>query len=345
MELVLFIFAVFALLLALFFAVTNGFNDASATVATIIACGAASPERAVVLASVWGFTGAMLGGTAVALTMIGLVSIPLGQTLVYLVFAALVAAVAWNLICTLRGIPSSSTHALVGGLIGGGIASGGLERVNWGIDNLLSTGNMTGVTKIVIFLLLSVGIGFAGGFMAQKLMKVLLRNAKWSVNHPLMRSQYITSGLLAFIHGANDAQKAMGMMVLVIASAGWASNTNVPLWVMVACASAMTIGTLGGGWKIIKTLGRRIFHIRPIHSFNSQVSSTIAIVISTIAGAPVSSSQTVASSIIGVGAADNARMVQWSIGRQMIESWLLTIPMTALISGLIFIILKASLNM
>ncbi len=112
-------------------------------------------------------------------------------------------------------------------------------------------------TKIVIFLLLSVGIGFVGGFVAQKLMKVLLRNAKWSVNHPLMTSQYITSGLLAFIHGANDAQKAMGMMVLVIASAGWASNTNVPLWVMVACASAMTIGTLGGGWKIIKTLGRR----------------------------------------------------------------------------------------
>jgi PiT family inorganic phosphate transporter len=345
MELVLFIFAVFALLLALSFAVTNGFNDASATVATMIACGAASPERAVVLAAVWGFAGAMLGGTAVALTMIGLVSIPLSQTLIYLIFAALAGAVAWNLICTLRGIPSSSTHALVGGLIGGGIASGGLEKVNWGLDKLVSTGGVTGVTKIVIFLLLSVGIGFVGGFMAQKLMKVLLRNANWSVNHPLMTSQYITSGLLAFSHGANDAQKAMGMMVLVIASAGWAPNTDVPLWVMIACAGAMTIGTLGGGWRIIKTLSRRIFHIRPIHSFNSQISSTIAILISTIAGAPVSSSQTVASSIIGVGAADNARMVQWSIGRQMIESWLLTIPMTALISGLIFIILKASLNM
>ena len=345
MEQILFIFAVSALVLALFFAVTNGFNDASATVATMIACGAASPRRAVVLAAVWGFAGAMLGGTAVALTMISLVSIPLGQTLVYLIFAALAAAVAWNLIATLRGVPSSSTHALVGGLIGGGIASGGLGRVNWGIGNLFSTGDMTGVAKVIIFLFLSVGIGFIGGFVAQKLMKVLLRNAKRNVNRPLMLSQYITSGLLAFSHGANDAQKAMGMMVLVIASVGWASNTTVPLWVTLACATAMTIGTLGGGWKIIKTLGRRIFHIRPIHSFNSQVSSTASILISTIAGAPVSSSQTVASSIIGVGAADNARMVQWSIGRQMIESWLLTIPMTAFISGLIFIILKGSLNL
>ncbi len=180
--------------------------------------------------------------------------------------------------------------------------------------------------------------------MAQKLMRVALRNANWSVNHPLMTSQYITSGLLAFSHGANDAQKAMGMMVVVIASAGWASSTNVPLWVMAACAAAMTIGTLGGGWRIIRTLSRKIFHIRPIHSFNSQISSTAAIVVSTLAGAPVSSSQTVASSIIGVGAADNARMVQWSLGRQMVESWLLTIPMTALISGLIFIVLKGSLN-
>ena len=154
MEQILFIFAVSALVLALFFAVTNGFNDASATVATMIACGAASPRRAVVLAAVWGFAGAMLGGTAVALTMISLVSIPLGQTLVYLIFAALAAAVAWNLIATLRGVPSSSTHALVGGLIGGGIASGGLGRVNWGIGNLFSTGDMTGVAKVVIFLFL-----------------------------------------------------------------------------------------------------------------------------------------------------------------------------------------------
>jgi inorganic phosphate transporter, PiT family len=345
MELVLFIFAISGLLLALFFAVTNGFNDASATVATMIACGAASPERAVVQAAIWGFAGAMLGGTAVALTMISLVVIPLGQTLVYLIFAALAAAVVWNLIATLRGIPSSSTHALVGGLIGAGVASGGLDRVNWGIGELLSTGDMTGVTKVVIFLLLSVVIGFIGGFVAQKMMRVALRNASWNVNRPLMTSQYITSGLLAFSHGANDAQKAMGMMVLVIASAGWASDTNVPLWVMAACAIAMTIGTLGGGWRIIRTLGRRIFHIRPIHSFNSQISSTVAIVISTIAGAPVSSSQTVASSIIGVGAADNARMVQWSLGRQMVESWLLTIPATALISGFIFIVLKGSLNL
>jgi len=344
MELVLFIFAISGLLLALFFAVTNGFNDASATVATMIACGAASPERAVVQAAIWGFAGAMLGGTAVALTMISLVVIPLGQTLVYLIFAALAAAVVWNLIATLRGIPSSSTHALVGGLIGAGIASGGLDRVNWGFGELLSTGDMTGVTKVVIFLLLSVVIGFAGGFLVLKLSRVLLRNAKRTVNRPLMLSQYLTSGLLSFSHGANDAQKAMGMMILVIASVGWSPDTSIPLWVMLASAIAMTVGTLGGGWKIMTTLGRRIFRIRPIHSFDSQVASTTAILLSTAAGAPVSSTHAVASSIIGVGAADNARMVQWAIGKDMVVSWLLTMPLTAFLSGLVYVILKGSLN-
>ena len=246
MEIVLFAFAITSLVLALSFAVTNGFNDASATVATMIACGAASPGRAVVLAAVCGFAGAMLGGTAVALTMIGLLSVPLGNGLVYVIFAALAGAVAWNLVCSIRGIPSSSTHALVGGLIGAGIMAAGLDRVNWGISNLLSSGELTGITKVVIFLFLSVGIGFVGGYVMLKLTKLLLRNANMSVDRPLMMSQYITSGLLAFSHGANDAQKAMGMMALVIASVGWASGTSVPLWVMIACAAAMTVGTLGG---------------------------------------------------------------------------------------------------
>jgi PiT family inorganic phosphate transporter len=252
--------------------------------------------------------------------------------------------VAWNLITWIWGIPSSSTHALVGGLIGAGIAAAGLDRVNWGLNELLSAGQIVGITKVVIFLFLSVGIGFAGGFVILKLTKILLRNAKRTINRPLMLSQYLTSGLLAFSHGANDAQKAMGMMVLVIASVGWASDTNIPLWVMLASATAMTVGTLGGGWKIMTTLGRKIFRIRPIHSFDSQVASTSAILLSTVAGAPVSSTHAVASSIIGVGAADNYRMVQWSVGKDMVVSWLLTMPLTAFVSGLIYIIMKGSLN-
>jgi PiT family inorganic phosphate transporter len=286
----------------------------------------------------------MLGGTAVALTMLGLLSIPLGNTLVYVIFATLAAAVAWNLITWIWGIPSSSTHALVGGLIGAGIAASGIDQVNWGINELLSTGQMEGITKVVLFLFISVGIGFLGGYLVLKLTNVLLRNAKRTVNRPLMLSQYLTSGLLSFSHGANDAQKAMGMMVLVIASAGWASDTSIPLWVMLASALAMTVGTLGGGWKIMKTLGRRIFRIRPIHSFDSQVSSTAAILLSTAAGAPVSSTHAVASSIIGVGAADNARMVQWAVGKQMVVSWLLTMPLTAVVAAFIYIIMKGAFN-
>ena len=344
MELILFLFVVAAIILALVFSFTNGFHDASSTVATLIACGAASPRRAVLMSAAWGFAGAMLGGTAVALTMLGLLSIPLGNTLVYVIFATLVGAVAWNLITWVRGIPSSSTHALVGGMIGAGIAGAGLDKVNWGLDELLSAGHVVGITKVVLFLFLSVGIGFAGGFLALKVSRILLRNAKRKVNRSLMMSQYLTSGLLSFSHGANDAQKAMGMMILVIASVGWAPDTSIPLWVMLASAIAMTVGTLGGGWKIMRTLGRKIFRIRPIHSFDSQVASTTAILLSTAAGAPVSSTHAVASSIIGVGAADNARMVQWSVGKDMVVSWLLTMPLTAFVSGLTYIILKGSLN-
>lgn len=344
MELVLFVAAMAAIVLALVFSFTNGFHDASSTVATMIACGAASPRRAVILSAIWGFAGAMLGGTAVALTMLGLLSIPPGNTLVYVIFAALVGAVAWNLVTWVWGIPSSSTHALVGGLMGAGIAAAGLDHINWGLDALLSSGTLAGITKVVVFLFVSVGIGFAGGFLALKFTKVLLRNAKRSINRPLMLSQYLTSGLLSFSHGANDAQKAMGMMVLVIASAGWAPDTSIPLWVMLASALAMTFGAVGGGWKIMTTLGRRIYRIRPIHSFDSQVASTTAILVSTAAGAPVSSTHAVASSIIGVGAADNARMVGWSVGKDMVVSWLLTMPLSAFVSGLVYIIMKGSLN-
>lgn len=344
MELVLFIFAILALVLALFFAFTNGFHDASSTVATMIACGAASPRRAVVLSALCGFAGALLGGTAVALTILSILTIPMGNGLVYVIFAAITSAVVWNLITWFFGIPSSSTHALVGGLIGAAVAASGLDQVNWGIGELLDSGQVVGVTKIVIFLFLSAGIGFIGGYVAFKLTKFLLRNAKRSINRPLMISQYFTSGLLSFSHGANDAQKVMGIMVLIIASVGWAPDTSIPHWVIMASAVAMTMGTLGGGWKIMTTLGRRIFHIKPIHSFDSLVSSTSAMLISTIAGAPVSSTHAVATSIIGVGAADNARMVQWSVGKDMIISWVLTIPLTALLSGLIYIIMNGTLN-
>jgi inorganic phosphate transporter, PiT family len=344
MELVLFAFALAAIVLALVFSFTNGFHDASSTVATMIACGAASPKRAVIVSAVWGFVGAMLGGTAVALTVLGLLTLPMGNTLVYVLFATLVGAVAWNLITWVWGIPSSSTHALVGGLIGAGVAAAGLDKVNWGLDELLGSGHVVGITKVVIFLFLSAGIGFIGGYLAMKATRVLLRNAKRKINRYLMMSQYLTSGLLSFSHGANDAQKAMGIMVLVIAAVGWAPDTSIPLWVMLASAIAMTVGTIGGGWKIMRTLGRGIFRIRPIHSFDSQVASTSAILLSTAVGAPVSSTHAVASSIIGVGAADNARMVQWSVGKDMVVSWLLTMPLTALVSGLIYIIMKGSLN-
>ncbi|OPY31814.1 MAG: Phosphate transporter family protein [Methanomassiliicoccales archaeon PtaU1.Bin124] len=340
MEPFLFLIAILSLVLALVFAFTNGFHDASSTVATMIACGAATPESAVILSAAWGFAGAMLGGTAVALTMLSLLTVPLGVELVYIMFASVASASAWNLVTWRFGIPSSSTHALVGGLIGGAIAASGLSDVNWGLSELLEHGQMVGITKVVIFLFLSVLIGFVLGYITLKLSKFLLRNAHKTANRNIKRSQFLLSGLLSFSHGANDAQKVMGVMVLVIASVGWSSETTIPLWIMLASAIAMTIGTLGGGWKIIKTLAQRIFRIKPIHSFDSLVSSTAAVLGSTFIGAPVSSTHVVASSIMGVGAGENAKMVQWSMGKEMVYSWLLTIPVAAIISGLIYLIVN-----
>jgi PiT family inorganic phosphate transporter len=328
---------------ALFFAFTNGFQDSSATVATMVASRAASPRTGVLYSAAFGFLGAVLGGSAVAFTVEGLVSIPPDALFVYVLFAAVVSAASWNLITWWFGLPSSSTHALIGGLIGGGVAGAGTYSISWGWEELLS-GQLTGLTKVLVFLLLSVVIGFLGGYAIKKASAVLLRNAKKKINRPIMRVQYLTTAVLSFAHGANDGQKQMGVIVMALLSAGAISTQEVPLWVRLLCAAAIALGTIGGGWKIMKTLGRRIFPIKPIDSLDSQLTSSGTILLATAAGAPISSTQVVASSIMGVGAGERAKMVQWSVGKHMAISWLLTIPASAVLSALVFNILKTVLN-
>ncbi len=242
---------------ALFFAFTNGFQDSSATVATMVASRAASPKAGVLYSSAFGFLGAMLGGSAVAFTVEGLVHVSSDELFINILFAAVLSAASWNIITWWFGLPSSSTHALIGGLIGGGIAGAGLGSISWGFDELLA-GQLTGLTKVLIFLLASVGIGFAGGFVIKSASTIALRNAKRSVNRSIKRSQYITTAILAFSHGANDAQKQMGIIVVALLSAGVVTTQEIPLWVRFLCATAIALGTIGGGWKIMKTLGRRI---------------------------------------------------------------------------------------
>ncbi len=339
----LLLLAIIIIVISLFFAFTNGYNDSSASVATMIACRAATARTAVIFSSILNMVGAIIGGSAVAFTIISIVNVGSGQTALYIILSAVIGAMIWNMLCWVTGLPSSSTHALVGGLVGAGIMSAGTGSINWGVSEL-SQWQITGLVKVFLFLALSVGLGFILGYLIKKLSAVLLRNAKRSANGPIKRSQYVTAGVLSIAHGANDSQKEMGIIVVALLSAGMISSETIPLWVRLLCALAIGIGTLGGGWKIMKTLGRKIYPIKPIDSLDSQTISAGTVVISTALGAPVSSTQVVASSIMGIGAAENAKMVQWSIGKQMMVSWLLTIPATIVISAGLFEVFRLTLG-
>ncbi len=331
-------------LVSLFFAYTNGFQDSSAIVATLVACKAATPEGGVLYSAAFGFLGALLGGSAVAFTIEGLISVSPGSLLLYILVAAVVSSSSWNLITWWFGVPSSSTHALIGGLIGGAVAGAGIGSISWGVEDLLS-GTLTGLTKVFFFLFLSVLIGFLGGYILKKISMVALRNAKRTANTSIRRVQLLTAAVLAFAHGANDSQKQMGVITLGLISAGLLATEQIPVWVRILCALAIALGTIGGGWKIMKTLGRRIFPIKPIDSLDSQITASSSILLSTAVGAPISSSQVVASSILGVGTGENAKMVQWSVGKHMLVSWLLTIPASAALSAIVFNILKLLSNL
>lgn len=326
--------AIFAISISLFFTFTNGFHDASSIVATQIACGAASPRAAVINAAIFGMAGAVIGGSAVAYTIQGIVDLEVGEELIIVIAAAVLGASVWNILTWWVGLPSSSTHALIGGLMGAGVASSGLDRVNWGVAELVEAPHeLAGLMKVFLFLFISILIGLVGGIAMQRGSGVLLRNAERKVNRPIKQSQWIVTSMLAFSHGSNDTQKQIGLIALIMFAGGYIETLGIPLWVRIACGAMMFVGTIGGGWKIMKTLGRKIFPLEPVHSLNSQISSTSSILISTVAGAPISTTQVVASSVMGVGAAENAKMVQWSVGKDMLIAWLMTIPAAALLSA------------
>ncbi len=327
--------------IAFVFALTNGLHDASSVVATFIACGAATPLQAVGLAAVFGLLGAVLGGSAVANTVAGIVKLSVRPEMLNVLLAAMLGAVAWNLITWYLGLPSSSTHALVGGIIGAVWVSHGFEHILWGWKELLNPGHhLTGIVKVFAALLISPPIGFLLAFILQKGVSMALRNAKYTVNRWLRRLQWVMAALLAYSHGANDTQKIMGLITLALMAAGYLHEQVTPLWVRLAGGSVMFAGTLFGGWSIMKTLGQDIFDIRPVHSLNSQVASGASILLATFFGVPVSTTHVVAGSVIGVGAADEYRMVNWNIGREMVVAWFITIPSSAVVAALIYFIIR-----
>ena len=335
------VIAILTILLALAFTFTNGFQDASSIAATFIASRSASPRSGIIFIAGMSLLGAVFGGSAVVFTMTGLISVPSSAGELTVLFVALVTATAWNLITWKFALPSSSTHALIGGLVGGGVAAAGIPGVLWGVAELTGPEpQLTGFLKIIAFFVLSILIGFVGSFAMHKITSAAMRNAGRQENRKIALLNWCAAALMAFFNGANDPQKQMGMIAMVLVAAGFAAAPDVPLWARGACALLMALGTISGGWRIMNTLGRRIFRIEPVHSFDSQVFSASSIAVSTLAGAPVSSTQIITMSVLGVGAAKNPRKVQWQVGREIAIAMVITIPATMLIAGVLFLLIS-----
>ncbi len=342
MDTTLFVLAITTIVIVLIFEYTNGFHDAANIIATVIASRAMTPVQAVLLVAFFEFLGPLLGGTAVANTIGKFITLDdLDRTLALtIVLCGLVGAIAWNLATWWYGIPSSSSHALVGGLAGVVVVAAGAGHVVWGFGDLLH-GHLNGVAKVIVALILSPVIGFWVGFALHKIMLRLLRGAHPSINRDLRHLQFVTSAGLAFAHGANDAQKSMGILTLVLVLGGFIPTFEVPFWVMLICSFAIVLGILSGGWQIVRTLGFSIYKIRPLHALDSQMTAAAVIFSSSVFGAPVSTTHVVASSIMGIGASERPKAVRWSKAFSIVTTWVITIPGAALMSICCYLLVRA----
>lgn len=317
------------LVLALIFDLLNGMHDSSNIVAGVISSRAMRPKNALALSALANFIGPFLFGVAVAKTVgDGLLDIEAIDLNV--VTAALTSAILWNIITWYFGLPSSSSHALIGGLLGGAILADGFQVVQIG-----------GLIKIILTLLISPVLGMLVGFFFIRLILWLFRKATPKVNTLFRRMQILTLLGLGLSHGANDAQKTMGVLTLGLVLMGKIPTFAVPLWVITISAAAIALGTAIGGWRLIRTLGGKIFRIRPVHAFSSQVAGSAVILSAAIFGGPVSTTQVISSAIVGVGAGQRANMVRWQVLGEMFVAWLFTIPLTAGLSAILFLIFEA----
>lgn len=336
----LLVLAIIAVVVVLIFDYTNGFHDASNIIAPVIASRAMTPIQAVVVVAIFEFLGPILGGTAVANTIGKFVDVSELENLVSvtIVLCGIVGAIVWNLGTWWFGIPSSSSHALVGGLAAAVVVAAGPQYVVWGFHELATTGHFTGVTKVLLALVLSPVIGFWAGFLVHRLMSTLLlvSGARPSANNYLRRVQFFTSAGLAFSHGANDAQKSMGVITLVLLLGGFINEFVVPFWVVLSCAIAITLGILSGGWRIVRTIGFGIYKVRPLHALDTQLTSAAVIFTASMIGAPVSTTHVVSSSIMGIGASERPKAVRWAKAKEIVSTWIITIPGSGLVAALTY---------
>jgi len=307
--------AIAAIIIALIFDFVNGFNDSANSVATVIGTRVLRPLHAVAISAIANFAGPFIFGVAVATTIAkGIVSPD--QITVYMIIGGLAGAIAWSSLCTYFGLPISNSHSLIGGIMGAGIIGLGFEQLVYG-----------GLTKVFAGIIIAPIGGIVFGMaLAGLIIAVLAKRRPAVVNRTFGRLQIISSAWFALTHGANDGQKTMGIIVLILFSADLISEIHMPLWVIFAAASAMGLGTFFGGYKVIKTLGLKITRLKPYQGFAAQTGGGVMLAIFALLGIPASTTHAITGSVMGAGAARRIRAVRWKVSRQIIFSWVITIP-------------------
>jgi PiT family inorganic phosphate transporter len=320
---------VIVIVTAMGFSYTNGFHDAANAIATSVSTRALTPRVALAMAAVFNLLGSFLGAKVAATVGSGIITLPDSKASLVVVFAALIGAISWNLITWYFGLPSSSSHALIGGLVGAAIASA--NTVQWhGV-----------VDKVVIPMVLSPVVGLVGGYLVMVAILWLFRKVRpGRVSRGFRVAQSVSAAAMSLGHGMQDAAKTMGVIVLALVVGGYQTTTHIPLWVFFLTAAVMAAGTYSGGWRIMRTLGRRIISLDPPHGFAAEATASSILFVAAIGyGVPISTTHTITSAIMGVGATKRLSAVRWGVAGNIVSAWVFTIPCAALMAGAVYGIL------
>jgi inorganic phosphate transporter, PiT family len=319
-------FIIFLVVLALLFDFINGFHDSANSVATIVSTRVLSPRFAVIWAAFFNFIAFLFFGLHVAGTIgKGIVDVSVIDKQV--IFGALMGAIIWDILTWLLGLPSSSSHALIGGLIGSAIVKAGMSSLVW-----------TGIRKTLIFIVIAPVSGFVlGMILAWVVFRLLYKSSPFKVDKVFRMGQLASAALYSLGHGGNDAQKTMGIIASLLFSAGLLGPVfHIPLWIVLSCHGAIALGTMLGGWRIVKTMGQKLSKLRPVDGFCAETGAAMTLYISTALGVPVSTTHTITGSIMGIGTIKKASKVKWVVAKNIVFAWILTIPAAALISAFFY---------
>ena len=318
-------FIVFVIALALAFDFTNGLHDAANSVATVVSTRVLSPRQAVVWAAFFNFVAFLVFGTGVAKTIgVGLIDIRVVDPLV--IFGGLMGAVIWNILTWYWGLPSSSSHSLIGGYLGAAVAKAG-----WGVIIV------KGWIKVILFIFIAPIMGMILGSLIMIITTWLMRNKPLkTINYWSRRLQLLSAALYSLGHGGNDAQKTMGIIATLVFTSGHMKTFHIPLWIVLSAQAAIALGTLSGGWRIVKTMGQKIVRLRPIDGFCAETASAISIFMATHLGIPVSTTHVITGAVTGVGMTRSTSSVKWQVTLRIVWAWIFTIPMAAIIGALCY---------